>query len=257
MAAVIRRENLTSSRRFSFQDMEREAGAIIARAQAAAEQLMADTRRQIAEAQERAERQAEVRQHEAREQGLTRGHHDGFEAAKQEARAAAIEAARDELRQLTQALRAALGEFERNKHGLLAVAEAGLIELAVAIARRVCKTLAEAGPESAQANARVLLELVRNQHDLQVRLHPADHELLGATPENLLSQAADLQHVQLSADPAVERGGCVLTSRDGTLDANISTQIDRIAAVICQTLRPAHPSSAAAPPPPTVQESAT
>jgi len=247
MAAVIRRENLTSGRSYSFADVEREAGEIIARANAEAERLLAGTRRQIAAAHEQAQHQATTRQREAREQGLVQGRHNGFEAAKQEARAAAIQAAQDELRQLTQALRAAFSEYEHNKHGLLAVAEAGLIELALAIARRVCKTVAEASPDPAHANVRALLELVRHQDDLQVRLHPVDHKLLATAPENLVAQAADLQHVQLIADPTVERGGCVLTSRDGTLDANISTQLDRIAAVICQTLRPAPAAKQTAP----------
>ncbi len=238
MGSVVRRENLPPTPMFSFRELEREAGEIIARATAEAEHLLAAARRQIADAQAQIAANRQITYEEAVRQGRA----DGFAAAHQEAREAAVAGAADELRQLTQALTAALTEYERNKHGLLAVAETGLIELALAVARRVCKTLAEQAPSPAVANARALLDLVKHQADVEVCFHPADYELLQSLPDAPL---AAMPHIRLVADPRVDRGGCVLRTRDGAIDARLTAQLDRIAAEICAALSP--PADAGAP----------
>jgi flagellar assembly protein FliH len=230
MGSVVRRENLPPMPAFSFSDVEREATELIARATAKAEALLAEARRQIADARSRAVAQAEADRQAVHDEAARQGR----AAAFQEARATAVAGAADELRRLTQALASAVTEYERNKHGLLAVAETGLLELAVAIARRVCKTLGTQGPAPAVANARTLLKLVQHQADVEVCFHPADYELVKALPD--APQATATQHVQLVADPGVERGGCVLRTVNGTIDATLETQLDRIAAEICAGL---------------------
>lgn len=223
---VIRRESFSGVPAFSFEDLEREAREIIARAQTQAEKI-------VRAGQQQARQIVEGHRREGHDEGLAQGRREGVAQARQQAREEAVEAAQSELTELKRALVAGLGEFERQKHSLLAVAEAGLIELAVAIARRVCKTRVESSIEPARANARALLEMVQRHGNVELHVNPAEHDLLQSVAAEFLGRVAELEHVTVLADPAVERGGCLLRTREGAIDASITGQIERIANTIC------------------------
>ena len=233
MGGVIRREDVRGSPAFSFPDVERQAAEIIARANAEAARLMAEGRRLADDVERRLRAESEEQRRAGYQAGLTQGRAEGSAQVQREARQAAVAAAQAELQRLTDALRSGLAEYERNRRGLIATAESGLVELAVAVARRVCKTWAAASVAPARANVRAVLELVKHHDDLELHLHPDEIELLREVVPALAQQAAELTHVTLTADATVARGGCVLRTRDGVVDASLETQLDRIAAAIC------------------------
>lgn len=233
MGSVIPKEEVRASRVFSFEDFERKARQVIARARAEGHQIVVAAEARARETERRIQAEAEVRVEEARVAGFEQGRREGQEQARHEAHEAAVADARSEVANVVRALNAGLAEVEREKRGALALAESGLIELAVAVARRVCKITAIASPEPARANARALLELVAHYDDVEIRLNPADVELLPQIAAELLQYISGLEHVTIQADPGVDRGGCVLRTRDGVVDATVARQLDRIAEAIC------------------------
>lgn len=225
MGTVIRRESVSAAAMFSFADLERQARDILVRARAAADRL-------LAEAEVQARRVAQTRQAEGYQRGLSEGRQRGLEQIKQEARQAALQAAQAELTGLKNALAAGLAEYERQRHSLIAQAESGLIELAVAIARRACKVGVDGSAEPLRANIRALLEMVTHHGDIELHVNPAECELLADVIPGLAQHIAGCAHVTLTSDPAVARGGCVLQTSAGVIDASVDAQLDRIAAAI-------------------------
>ncbi len=225
MAGVLRRKKFCSSPAFSFQDLEGEAKSIV-------DEARQEARRIVAEAEERGRRRAAQLEREAIPRSRKQGRREAFEQAREEASRVAMEEARQNYTQLCQALTAGLETFERNKRRLLATAESGLLELALAIGRRVCKHDVAASSQAARANAAALLEMVKHESDLELHLNPADLQTLSAAANEAVVAADRLAHVELVADPAVDRGGCVLKSRTGTIDARLETQLDRVAAAL-------------------------
>ncbi len=73
-----------------------------------------------------------------------------------------------------------------------------------------------------------MVRMVGEVPTLQVSVHPSDHQILSANTPLLVELAKRVPDLQLLADPSIERGGCVLRSDFGTIDASIATQIDRI-----------------------------
>ncbi len=226
MGAVIRREDALSAREFSFADVERQAREILAQAQRKGREL-------LAAAEARARDVIEARKQEAHRTGLAEGRRDGLEQALAEARDAALRDAQADLTRLAEALTAALADYERRKHHLLALAEADLIKLAIAIARRVCKLRVETSVASTQANVRALLDMIKHHEDLELRVSPAEYDLLRQILPELTRRAAESEHVAIQADPEVARGGCRLCTRDGTIEASVEEQLDRIAQALC------------------------
>ena len=225
MAGIIRRQTFRSQPAFSFEDLDGQRRAILAAAHAQARQIIADAERQ-------ARQRAAAIVAAARPQGLAEGRQAGLEQARREAAETAVQEARAELTRLGAALSSALEQFNESKRCLLARAESGLLELALAIARRVCRHEVGRSSETARANARALLEMVQHEADLELHLHPRDCETLRAALPELLGAIGRTPHVTLVPDQAVEQGGCVLHTRHGTIDARLETQLDRIAAAL-------------------------
>jgi len=232
MSSVIRREDMPSTPTFSFQDLERMAADVLEKANAKARQI-------IRTAQEQSHAVVEQHKSMGRDAGRAEGRAAGLEEIRHEARSATMQAAQADLDQLKRALTSGLGEFEQSKRCLLATAESGLIELAVAIAQRVCKIVVNGSSEPARANARALLELTKHRGDIELLINPADHELLQDVAADFVRDFDQLQHVSINADPDVDRGGCTLNSTDGRIDASIAGQLERIAAAIGASTNPA------------------
>jgi len=246
MPGVIRSEGLGSARGFSFADLEAQGQRLIEQARAEAGRLLEVARREA----------EELRQQQFRagyQQGLEEGRAAGFAQIRAEAQQQASAEARQQIADLVNALVDALRQFDQSKRSLIAAAETGLIELAIAIARRVCRNALGLSEKIAQANAKALLELVQHAHDVELHFHPADYERLSELGAALFDQVGQSEHVRIVADETVDRGGCLLRTPDGQIDARLETQLDRIAATLLSG-QVSTPAPQAVPPDPAVGE---
>ncbi|MGD8454320.1 MAG: FliH/SctL family protein [Phycisphaerae bacterium] len=225
MAGIIRQEQVAAARTFSFADLEKQGREAVRLARDQAAAILQEARRQSVALAQQAEQEGHTR-------GLAEGRAEGEKQARKETHATAVKEARAQVAALVEALRAAVGEFEQSKRRLLAVAESGLIDLALAIARRVCKLEAGASTDTAVGNARQLLEMVQHTGDAELRVHPREHEGLQELAADFLEETGRLGHVRIVPDESVSAGGCVLTTPTGEIDARIETQLDRIAAAL-------------------------
>jgi flagellar assembly protein FliH len=225
VAGIIKREDTATARHFSFADLEAEARHLLDNARREAQAVVQRAEHQAA-ARVAAQRQA------AHEEGLRAGRTAGLEAIHREARAAVYDEYRARFESALAALTTGLREFEQHKRHLLAQAERGLITLALAVARRVCKTLPERSAAAAIANVRGVLELTGNQGDLELRVNPAELATLTDWTQAFVAECGRLTHVNLVADETVTQGGCVLRGREVTIDATIEGQLDRVAAAL-------------------------
>src|SRR5437867_2854364 len=130
MPGVIRRETHTTLRSLSLIDVEHQASAAVERARCDAAALLSHARQD-------ADIIIEQRRTDAYAIGLAEGRKSGEASARREAEKSALLDAQDHLTKLATTLQSAIDQFNRSKARLLAEAETGLVELALAIARRV------------------------------------------------------------------------------------------------------------------------
>jgi len=225
LASVLKKDKFTTAPLFSFQNLEEKARTILDDASRRAEEI-------VARAEQEGRRRAAKIEAAAMPAGREQGRREAFEQAREQAARVAKEETRQNCLSLQQSLSAALAEFDENKRRMLALAEKGLLELALAVARRVCKHHAGASSKTARANSARLVEMVKHETDVELRINPADVETVKKSVPELLSATERLAHVEITPDPAVTRGGCILQARDGTIDATLETQLDRAAAAL-------------------------
>ncbi len=134
-------------------------------------------------------------------------------------------------------------EIKQLKHGVLArmetawtkalrESESGLISLALEIARRIVGGI-EISSETVAAVVREALNDVEGDSAAQVELNPEDLALLQRAEPGWLTASEAAGRLTLRASAEVTRGGCIVRTKFGILDARRETKLE----IVRQTLQ--------------------
>lgn len=174
-----------------------------------------DRPRESGEETERAEERLARLEREAYEKGFEQGRKDGLELEKKQ-----IEEQRQQMETL-------FGELRSLKATLLRQAEQEAVLLSTRIARRIIREEIRSDPSVIQRTVRAALDLVADRSRLAVTVHPEDmEEIRKILPE--LSNATQGGRLQVTEDEAVDRGGCILETGFGRINATLSDQLSVI-----------------------------
>jgi flagellar assembly protein FliH len=150
---------------------------------------------------------------EAFAKGFAQGERAGSEAAGQRGEAM--------LRRLTQTLE----ELTTVRAEMIHQTERQMVQLALAVARRIVHREVSLDQDLLVAMARVALERLGESARVTVRLHPGEFEATAAARAAAWTGTS----VQVVADARVGRGGCRVESDFGTMDAGVDAQIQELA----------------------------
>ena len=145
----------------------------------------------------------------------------GFAAGQQ----AAATATQQDTAALARKLAATLDDLVRVRDQMIRHTEKQMVQLALAVARRVVHREVSLDANVLVTMMRVALERVSDAARVSVRLNPADHQAVTAA----LADAPTSDQVTVTADPRVPRGGCKVESEYGDIDAGVDAQIQEIA----------------------------
>jgi flagellar biosynthesis/type III secretory pathway protein FliH len=135
-------------------------------------------------------------------------------AAREQGRAAGLADAARQLLEVARARASALQEVQQSGlHAVLLVAAALLGDAVRAEPERILELL---DPQ---------LERVRRARWVVLHLHPEDARWLEQHAPELSERAGYAGQLELRADPEIARGGCLLESNLGELDARIETRL--------------------------------
>jgi flagellar assembly protein FliH len=149
---------------------------------------------------------------EAFAKGFAQGEHAGAEAAGQRGEAM--------LHRLTQTL----DELTTVRADMIRQTERQMVQLALAIARRIVQREVSLDPDLLLAMAHVALERLGESMQVTVRLHPDDYA--AARAERVAELTAS--NVTIVADARLSRGACRVESDMGLLDAGIDSQLQEV-----------------------------
>ncbi len=149
----------------------------------------------------------------------------GYEAGRIEGERALSEQLvkqRNELHELAQgALKALREAVPQAIHD----AENMVVSLALEVAQKLVSDMPISVP-MVEASIRDALAQVEGTAQFTVRLHPADLELLQRAGSSLVSGADASGDIRFLGSPDVARGGCLVQTRFGTVDARRETKFD-------------------------------
>jgi flagellar assembly protein FliH len=118
--------------------------------------------------------------------------------------------------------------LQAEKHEVADRCEQSSVDLAFQIARRIIGQELELKPENVTAVVRGALEQVLDCDRVRLRVHPADFSHLRTVEEELKATLGASVQFELRSDNEVERGGCLIETEKGTLDARIASQLETL-----------------------------
>ncbi|MCI0673488.1 MAG: flagellar assembly protein FliH, partial [Myxococcaceae bacterium] len=111
-------------------------------------------------------------------------------------------------------------------------AEADIVTLACRVAERLIGRDLERDPTLVVDLCAHALSELRQVRQLILRVHPQDAAALRAHPQRFLDVLGRTAEVTVKEDAEVRRGGCVVQSEAGTLDAQLHTQFEMLRRVL-------------------------
>lgn len=153
------------------------------------------------------------------------GYHDGYRDGL-----AALDSFKQSFaQQATAQMGALMQSYAGQMDALQQAMASALAGAAVSLARQVVRGELSVNPQQVASVAQEALEsLLLSARHVTVRVHPDDHPLVAQGAEEVLKARG----ARLLADAAITRGGCVVESDIGIVDASIESRWRRAAAAL-------------------------
>jgi flagellar assembly protein FliH len=119
--------------------------------------------------------------------------------------------------------------------------EAQAVELGFALAEKVLAGAIAVEPERVIESVRGALRGLLDRERVTVLVNPDDLELVQGAIDGLRGSLGGIEHCVVEAERRVRRGGCVVRTPEGDVDAGIDTKLARAREVVEQQLGKAAP----------------
>ena len=189
-------------------DAEQRATALLTEAHERAKQLIEDAANRAAELVEVIGKRA---------------HDEGFVAGTDQANR--------EMSDMMATMRNLVDMARVERHKLIESAEPELVRLAVGLAERILHQQIALDRGVVIEMAKVAIGRLVDRESVTVRVNPADLERMRQHRDEFLN-SSDIKHLRIIEDQRVDRGGVLVETDGGTIDARISTQLNEAKRVL-------------------------
>jgi len=179
-----------------------EAERIIAQAEAKVKDMEIEIRQTL-----------ENEKKDAREQGKTEGKTEGYADGKAEV---------DRLIQRTQVV---LERAQDKRADILKETEKEIVNLVLLIARKVIKVISENQRNIIIANVIEALRKVKAKGNILIKVNLTDLQLATEHKQSFISMMEGAQSINIVEDSSVDKGGCIIETDFGEIDARIASQL--------------------------------
>jgi len=192
-------------------------------AQAAKQQAEEEAESVINEAQKKADamiREAEAKTEQimesARKQGFKEGHEEGFEDGKAE------------VQRLIEQLHSIISRAIEKRNQIIEESESQIINLVLQISKKVIKVISENQKNVVINNVIQSLRKLKSRGDVIIRVNLEDVQLTSDHVKDFMRMVENVKSITVLEDSTVDRGGCIIETDFGQIDARISSQFSEI-----------------------------
>lgn len=146
-------------------------------------------------------------------EGFTQGERAGFESAKKK-----LELILNDFRQ-------ALLELDKIKKEISLNAEREMVELALAIARKIVCHEVSINKEVVLSVIKEALKKVVDHEKIKIRMNPSDLEFIKNAKFHFSNLVDNIESITFEEDETILNGGCVIETNLGDIDARIERQL--------------------------------
>lgn len=210
-----------------FEEAQKKAEMLVAEAEEKAAKLVKEAKESInvqrTEARKKMQEEREVLDQElneiaekSKEQGYQEGYNKGFSVGQ------------EEVDRLINKIHVILGGVAEKRQQILKESEAQVIDLVLTVAMRVVKSISESQKEVVIQNVKSALSQIKGRTDIVIRVNLSDLDITTAKMKEFQSQVEKVKNITIIEDATIEKGGCIIETDYGQIDARISSQLREI-----------------------------
>jgi flagellar assembly protein FliH len=137
------------------------------------------------------------------------------------------------------ALAAAADALAAERDRLAGEVEVAAVELGLKIAEQALAAAVAAQPERVVDVVRGALRRLVDRDRVTILVNPDDMELVRAAAPTLVAELGGIEHCEVQAERRVGRGGAIVRTVEGEVDATLDTKLARAREVLEEELRDA------------------
>jgi flagellar assembly protein FliH len=181
-----------------------------------ATRAVADAEKRVADLESKAESRLESAEREAAKKGREEGREEGYKEGVAEAE------------RLVGRLHVILDRAMDKRAEILQETEAQVVELVLLVAKKVVKVISENQKSVVIQNISQALRKLKTKSDVIVRVNLADLQLATEHVKDFVQMTENAKKLQIVEDSTVDRGGCVIETDFGEIDARIASQLNEL-----------------------------
>lgn len=115
--------------------------------------------------------------------------------------------------------------------------DAAVLDLAVKLAQRIVGAAAEVDESMILQAVHDCLSYVEDKTKVIIRVNPDDLEAVRRHRNDWLESLESIDHLLIESEPTVSKGGCIIETPIGDVDAQIEERLDRVRSALIEDLR--------------------
>ncbi len=186
-------------------EAEREAEQIVARAKSDAEDILNQAHSEESEIKEKAAKD-----------GLDEGREKGYSEGKEE-----VERLIGRLHKIVEAVMT-------RREEILKETEQQIVDLVILMTRKIVKIISENQRGVVLSNVLAALKKVKTRGSVTIRVNLDDYRTTSEHKAEFIKRVENVQAITVIEDSAVDKGGCVVETDFGAIDARIASQLGEL-----------------------------
>jgi flagellar assembly protein FliH len=182
-----------------------------------------EAERKIAEARQKAEAlvtDAENRVEEIEKEAYGKGYKEGNETGYHEGQ--------QEVERLVEQLHKVISSAVERRNEIIDETETQLISLVLQISQKVIKVISENQKNVVVNNVIQALRKLKTRNDVIVRVNLDDVDIASERIKDFMRMVENVKSITVVEDSSVDKGGCIIETDFGEIDARIASQLNEI-----------------------------
>lgn len=172
----------------------------------------AEIERLAREYEEKLKTDLEIATAKGREEGYSKGYESGFE----------------DFDKLMRKFHGIIASLIAERKGILESSSGQIVSLVMQIAIKVIKRITDSQKDIVLENVNDALKRVKDKTQITIRVNLDDLDIVRHKKSDFISRFDVIENLEIIEDPNIGKGGCIIETNFGEIDARISSQLDKI-----------------------------
>ncbi|WNY63936.1 flagellar assembly protein FliH [Borreliella americana] len=172
----------------------------------------AEIERLVREYEEKLKTDLDMAIAKGREEGYSKGYESGFE----------------DFDKVMRKLHAIIASLIAERKSILESSSDQIVSLVMQIAIKVIKRITDSQKDIVLENVNEALKRVKDKTHITIRVNLDDLDIIRHKKSDFISRFDIIENLEIIEDPNIGKGGCIIETNFGEIDARISSQLDKI-----------------------------